>query len=147
MTSAFNSEVEPHLTDTCVLSYLTVRSGPTREHWATLTQGLLLVISAQTRAEILALPLINNWGQKRRRELHNWLQVFPVVPLDEAVQDEYSRVYAWGIKQGHAIGHKAQTADRWVAATSLAHDLPLITNDSDFDGIPDLRRFPVSLED
>jgi hypothetical protein len=120
MTRAFNPKVEPHLTDTCVLSCLTVRSGPTREHWATLTQGLLLVISAQTRAEILALP------------------------LDEAVQDEYSRISAWGIKQGHAMSHKAQTADRWVAATSLAHNLPLITNDSDFDGIPDLRRFPVS---
>jgi predicted nucleic acid-binding protein len=33
---------------------------------------------------------------------------------------------------------EAPINDTWIAATALAHDLPVLTQDSDYDAMPDL---------
>jgi predicted nucleic acid-binding protein len=37
-----------------------------------------------------------------------------------------------------AEGRKAPINDTWIAATALAHDLPVATQDTDYDAMPDL---------
>lgn len=138
------SGIRPVLIDTNVASYMVVRSGELRAYWSRVLLGQVLVISGQTRAEILALPLNNSWGQKRISQLLEAIADIPVIPMDRAVQEEYARLTAWGLDTGHSIGQKTQVADRWIAATALVHDLPLAAQDSDFDGIPGLVRFTPS---
>ena len=36
-------------------------------------------------------------------------------------------------------GRTLRTNDSWIAATALALDVPVVTQDSDFDGVPGLR--------
>ena len=112
MTTA--AQTRPVLVDTNVASYMLVRSGEQRALWSVHLLGRVLVIAAQTRVELLALPLTNNWGERKANRLVETLE-----------------------------GQPAQVADRWIAATALAHDLELATQDGHFDGIPDLKRLPA----
>jgi len=40
---------------------------------------------------------------------------------------------------GHALGQKAHTADRWIAATAIRLGIPLVSNDGIFRGAPGLQ--------
>jgi len=135
----------PVLIDTNVASYMVVRGGEQRAHWSRILLGQVQAISAQTRAELLVLPLVRAWGDKRTRQLMDAIAELPVVPVTDKVQEEYAELTAWGLSNGHAIGQPPQIGDRWVAATAIAHDLPLASADSDFDGIPRLVRFESGL--
>ena len=35
-------------------------------------------------------------------------------------------------------GRRLGANDSWIAATAIAHDLPLVTQDRDYDGVPGL---------
>lgn len=141
MTTA--AQTRPVLVDTNVASYMLVRSGEQRALWSEHLLGRVLVIAVQTGVELLALPLTNNWGERKANRLVETLDGLPVVPVDVEVQQRYVALSAWGRRTGHAIGQPAQVADRWIAATALAHDLELATQDGHFDGIPDLKRLPA----
>jgi predicted nucleic acid-binding protein len=43
---------------------------------------------------------------------------------------------------GHALGQPAQKHDAWIAATALLFDIPLLTEDGDFQGFPGLKLLP-----
>lgn len=36
-----------------------------------------------------------------------------------------------------ASGRKAPVNDSWIAATAIAHQVPIVTQDSDYDAMPD----------
>ncbi len=38
-----------------------------------------------------------------------------------------------------AAGRKVPINDCWIAATALAHDIPIVTQDGDYDAMPDLK--------
>jgi hypothetical protein len=64
------------------------------------------------------------------------------LPVDEAV----SR--AWAQMRAHigASGRKVQINDMWIAATAAAHEIPVFTQDGDFDalsGVAGLTVIPV----
>jgi predicted nucleic acid-binding protein len=42
-----------------------------------------------------------------------------------------------------AAGHKLTGNDVWIAATAIAHGMPLLTQDGDYDGIPGLEVIQV----
>jgi predicted nucleic acid-binding protein len=42
-------------------------------------------------------------------------------------------------RAGHPLAQKIHNADRWVAATALRLELPLIANDRIFDDVPGLQ--------
>jgi len=61
-------------------------------------------------------------------------QWFEALTVDEAV----SEVWALLISRLRAAGRRAPTNDSWIAATAIGHGVPIVTQDSDYDAIPDL---------
>jgi len=35
-------------------------------------------------------------------------------------------------------GRRMPVNDSWIAATAIAHDIPVVSHDGDYDGVPDL---------
>ena len=61
------------------------------------------------------------------------------IPIDDAV------ARAWGLLrvQLRDAGTRMNVNDSWVAATAIAHGLAVITQDTDFDVVPDLDLYRV----
>jgi predicted nucleic acid-binding protein len=57
------------------------------------------------------------------------------VPVDESV------AHAWAtlIARLRSSGRRMPINDSWIAATALARGMPVVTQDSDYDDVPDLR--------
>jgi len=47
-------------------------------------------------------------------------------------------VRTWCAKTGHGLGGKDHEADRWVAASAVWLDIPLVTHDAIFANVKDL---------
>jgi predicted nucleic acid-binding protein len=69
-------------------------------------------------------------------ELHDALVL--AVPVTPEVIEAYVTLSVDCQKIGHALCQKIHTADRWVAATALALDRPLISLDTVYRGVPGL---------
>ena len=97
-------------------------------------------ISAITLAELAAGPHATTDEQERGRRQHrlqwaasNW----DPLALDAEVARAYGLVYA--TMRGSGRASRRRFADLLIAATALAHSLPLLTrNPSDFAGLEDL---------
>ncbi len=52
---------------------------------------------------------------------------------------------AWAllVSKLRASGRKAPLNDSWIAATAIAHQIPVLTQDSDYDDLPDLEVIKV----
>lgn len=86
-----------------------------------LRAGVLAAASPEARA-------------RRLRSLTKALETEPL-PVDDAV------AAAWA-EMRHAMrstNSRLPTNDSWIAATALAHELPVVTQDDDFDAVPGLR--------
>lgn len=131
----------PVVLDTDVWSHLFVRHRGTSEQenrWRELLLGRTVCISAQTRAELLAWPLIRDWGVSRRRSFEQQLDSTATIPFDDLVIRSFANLTARARAEGHAIGQKIHVADRWVAASASAHSLPLLAVDGIYRGVPGL---------
>jgi tRNA(fMet)-specific endonuclease VapC len=100
----------------------------------------LCLISAITLAELSVGPLVAHTQAERRSRQAVLQQVeadFHPLPFDDAAARAFGSVAA----SLRARGRKpaARAYDALIAATALAHDLPLYTNNpDDFDGIDGL---------
>lgn len=56
------------------------------------------------------------------------------LPVDGAVAEAWARL----IQALRATGRRLPINDSWIAATAMAHDLPIVTQDADYDGVPGL---------
>lgn len=138
-------EVHAVVIDTDAFSHLYLR----QEHGASTKvqrcrqalKGWRVVIAFQTRAEVLAGAHIANWGEKRLVQARELLDRTPTVPPDNKVIDAYAHLTARCKEVGHALHDKQHTGDRWIAACALVHDLPVLSWDGIFSGVPGLRRF------
>lgn len=96
-----------------------------------------LVISTITLAELAAGPLATRdvVEQAIRQERLQWAESnFDALPFDARVAHAYGRVYALIRKANRKP--RARLADALIAATALAHEIPLYTrNVDDFKGI------------
>lgn len=52
--------------------------------------------------------------------------------------DTYAAVRAWCVQTGHGLGQKEHEADRWVAATAIWLDVPLVAHDAIFNDVKGL---------
>lgn len=100
-----------------------------------------LCVSAITMAELAAGPHATTDPQKRAlrmERLQGAESTFEQIPFDFAAARAYGRIYAAVTAAGrNARGRR--TLDMLIAATSLAHKLPLYTrNPDDFTGLEDL---------
>ena len=129
------------LVDTDVMSIavlahaVTGKRHPDAATWQDLLLGRRVVISVQTRVELLTWPLIRRWKEPRTRALRAAVDAVPLLQITDEVQHEYVELTAAAKRSGHAIGDKLHTGDRWIAATALARELPIASRDSIFDGI------------
>jgi prevent-host-death family protein len=69
----------------------------------------------------------------RLRTLQDAFKLDPL-PVDEQVADAWSEMRV----ALRTTGRRLAANDSWIAATAIAHDLPLVTQDRDYDGVPGL---------
>lgn len=70
----------------------------------------------------------------RRLATYELARQFEPIVIDERVSDAWALLVA----KLRAGGCKAPINDTWIAATALAHDIPVATQDNDYDGMPGL---------
>lgn len=68
----------------------------------------------------------------RLRTLSSVEEVFDPLPVTVDV----TRIFAELAAEARREGRRPKIMDTWIAATALSHDLPVYTQDSDFDSIP-----------
>jgi predicted nucleic acid-binding protein len=102
--------------------------------WRASLAGSTVVIAVQTRAEVLTGAL-GNWGWDRMRATREQLDRTAPAPIDNAVVDA-AQLTADCQRVGYALHDKLQVADRWVASTAIAHNLPLLSGDAFFREAP-----------
>ncbi len=96
-----------------------------------------IAVSIITIGELRAGVLVADTIQTRDRRLATLtaaLELNPI-PVDEAVAAEWGRVRVL-LRES---GRRMPVNDSWIAATALAHDIALVTQDDDFPDIEGLR--------
>jgi predicted nucleic acid-binding protein len=68
----------------------------------------------------------------RRLSTYQLAQRFEPLAVDEAV----SQAWALLVSRLRAEGRKAPINDSWIAATAIAHGVPIVTQDADYDTLP-----------
>jgi hypothetical protein len=64
----------------------------------------------------------------RRLSTYQLAQRFAPIPVDEAV----SEAWALLVSQLRAANRRIPINDSWIAATAVVHDIPIVTQDSDY---------------
>ncbi len=122
------------IADTNVVSYLmkgTALGDQYKRHLAGKLVGIVFV----TVGELHYGAEKNGWGENRRRKLEDHLKNFVVLPY----HNEIARIYARVVVEREKVGRPISWPDAWIAATALWHRAPLVTHDSDFEGIAGLQ--------
>ncbi|TDD11189.1 type II toxin-antitoxin system VapC family toxin [Nonomuraea deserti] len=70
----------------------------------------------------------------RRLSTYQLAERFEPIVIDEAVSDAWSLL----VSRLRVAGRKAPINDSWIAATAIAHKVPVVTQDSDYDEMPGL---------
>jgi tRNA(fMet)-specific endonuclease VapC len=97
--------------------------------------GKLTVVSFMTLAETDRWALARGWGPTKRRGMEEFLRAFIVSPFNRLVCLKWAKAMHSARRSGRPI----QTADGWVAATALLHNIPLVThNPKHFIGVAGL---------
>ena len=91
-------------------------------------------VSAITLGELRlgVLQAENPEAASRRLSTYQLAQRFEALTVDESV----SEAWALLISRLRAAGRRAPINDSWIAATAIAHGVPIVTQDSDYDGMP-----------
>lgn len=119
--------------DTSVVSRL-MRNDNKARYYKNSTAGKRAVISFQTLEEAWFGAFKASWGEDRRNELSRHLGQFDVVwPTPEMVQ-----ISAHLRSEREQAGRRLSTADAWIAATAIILKCPLMSDDGDFENIPNL---------
>lgn len=127
--------------DTDVFSHLFVHRGssdPRVQAWRDLLRGRRVLISFQTRAELLGGALAANWGARRQAELRVVLDRTPTIRSDDQVVDAHADLTSACRRLGHALHAKHHAADRWVAASAIAKGAELLAGDGIYRDTPGL---------
>jgi predicted nucleic acid-binding protein len=95
-----------------------------------------LAVSVITAAELRAGVLVAADLQTRARRLATFEYVsgLDLLPVDYLVAE------AWAVLRVtlRDAGRRMKANDAWIAATALAHRLPVVTQNRDFDDVPGL---------
>ncbi len=111
------------LIDTDVLSFTYKKDSRSTLYESYLKENFL-IISFMTLAELNLWTLRNNWGEKRKNNLAEFLKDYLVIYADE----KFCEIWAEIKSDAHRKGRPIETADAWVAAVALMFDIPLVTN-------------------
>jgi predicted nucleic acid-binding protein len=94
-------------------------------------------ISAVTLGELRlgVLQARDPEAASRRLSAYQLAQRFEPLAVDEAV----SEAWALLVSRLRAAGRKVPVNDSWIAATAIAHGVPIVTQDADYDAMPDVQ--------
>lgn len=128
--------------DTNVVSFLfKTPQHPKTDLYRSILEGHTLLISFMTLGELLHGAEQANWGKDRTISLRLYLERYIVIHTDLEVCEAWATLMALSRRGGHNLSH----ADAWIAATALARDVPLVSdNVRHFVWIPGLRLLTVS---
>ncbi|MFF3224404.1 type II toxin-antitoxin system VapC family toxin [Nocardia suismassiliense] len=71
----------------------------------------------------------------RRLSTYQLAQRFQPLEIDEDVAERWALL----VSRLRAAGRKVPINDSWIAATAMAYNIPIVTQDGDYDAMPDLR--------
>ena len=127
------------LLDTSV--FIAIESGrKLRTEAMPLTAAISSVTKAELRAGILVADDIA--ARDRRIDTLSLADRIAVLPVDEEVAGTWAQMRAYLA----ASGRRVNVNDVWIAATAAAHEIPVFTQDVDFDavnGVAGLTVIPV----
>lgn len=86
--------------------------------------GKLTIVSFMTLAETDRWAIERNWGPTRRERMAEFIQQFIVSPFNRSFCLRWAEAMCSARRNGRPI----QTADGWVAATALLHEIPVVTH-------------------
>jgi len=91
-------------------------------------------ISAITLGELRlgVLQARNPEAASRRLSTYQLAQRFEALTIDEEVSDAWALL----VSRLRASGRKVPINDSWIAATAIAHQVPIVTQDFDYDTMP-----------
>ncbi len=140
--------VQAVLLDTDVFSPLfittreaAIKRGHPVDDWTLALAGYRVLISFQTRAEVLAGAYSAGWSERRLGAVLEQLDAMPTVDEDRDVVEAFAQLTAACKGSGHALAGKEHTADRWIAACAIAKDLPLFAGDRIYKDAPGVTLF------
>jgi predicted nucleic acid-binding protein len=125
---------------------LTARTTPLARRYAPILVGRQLVIAVQTVSELYFGALKNAWGEERLRQLEQPIARAVVAPCDDGLARAAAALRLACLQHGHALAQKVHTNDLWVAAVATHYDIPLVSNDGIFAGVPGLTLLTVTGE-
>lgn len=105
-----------------------------------LTVAISSVTKAELRAGVLAADDIA--ARDRRIDTLSLADRIALLPVDEQVAGAWAQMRAYLA----AAGQRVNVNDMWIAATAAAHEIPVLTHDTDFDalnGVAGLTVIPV----
>lgn len=107
------------------------------------TEGYEWGISAITLGELRlgVLQATDPEAVSRRLSTFQLAQRFEALPVDGAVSDAWALL----VSKLRAAGRKAPINDSWIAATAIAHGIPVVTQDNDYDGMPGLEVIKITV--
>jgi predicted nucleic acid-binding protein len=127
------------LLDTSVL--IAIESGrPLRTEAMPDTTAISVVTKAELRVGIFAAEDVET--RDRRLATLELANRIVALPVDEAVSRAWAQMRAYI----RASGRKVRVNDMWIAATAAVHEIPVLTQDGDFDylgGVAGLTVIPV----
>jgi predicted nucleic acid-binding protein len=134
-----NREDSRGLLDTSVL--IAIENGkPLRTEAMPETTAISVVTKAELRVGIFAAEDVE--ARDRRLATFELANRIVALPVDEAVSRAWAQMRAYV----RASGRKVKINDMWIAATAAAHEIPVLTQDADFDalnGVAGLSVIPV----
>lgn len=104
------------------------------------TTAISVVTKAELRVGIFAAEDIA--ARDRRLATFELANRIVALPVDESVSRAWAQMRAYV----NAAGRKVGVNDMWIAATAVAHEIPVLTQDGDFDalsGVAGLTVIPV----
>jgi tRNA(fMet)-specific endonuclease VapC len=127
--------IQSVVADTDVLSFMFKHDSRAELYRAHIDRKLV-IISFMTIAELDRWALHHNWAEPRRQSLEAFLEDFLFSFCDRSLCLKWAEATDSARRKGRPI----ETADAWVAATSLLHAIPLVThNRSNYLGVDGLQ--------
>jgi len=116
----------------------------TLEQSAPLPTAISIITEAELRSGLSTVTGQERLG--RSMVLERLLAMYEPLPIDRAVVQAYGRVHLAVLETGKR--HRGRFADMLIAATALAHDLTLVTeNIDDFVGLESLIDLSAGVEE